>query len=391
MRRVGWTALLVIVMSSGVWGQPAAQDVEVDPVSCWWRTAAAAVRVGEPFSLQLTCSGLETDAARAVIDRTRLGPAAVQFPPFEVVGGSQSPDHVTPGRRFMQYDYSLRLIAEDAFGLDVPIPALEITYRIETRVQQDAAAVQGREQTYTLPAIPVRVASLVPQSATDIRESRVPSLNEIAAREFRARLFRVLSFILFGVAGLVVALSVAHWFRHRRAASTGRERRLLPNRAVLAAVRRELRAVQRESRGGWTPEIVGRALAATRVVASYLARHAVSQRAMTAPVAVGELTATAGLVGRRRVAVSGATTTRTLQALGDNTEVVASNLEAALAILTAARYGRDGTLNGGSLDEALSAAMRATDRVASRHTWLAETFASFTQTLRGWRPQAWAR
>ena len=49
------------------------------------------VRVGETFPIVLTCSVLETEAARAVIDRSRLGSAAVQFPPYEVVGGSQSP------------------------------------------------------------------------------------------------------------------------------------------------------------------------------------------------------------------------------------------------------------------------------------------------------------
>ena len=67
----------------------ATQNVEVDPVTCWWRTSASSVRVGEPFPIVLTCSVLETDAARAVIDRSRLGTAAVQFPPYEVIGGSQ--------------------------------------------------------------------------------------------------------------------------------------------------------------------------------------------------------------------------------------------------------------------------------------------------------------
>ena len=115
--------------------QSQTQNVEVEPVTCWWRAAVSSVRVGESFPVQLTCSVLETDAARAVVDRARMGSASVQFPPYEVIGGSQSADYVTAGRRFMQYEYILRLIAEEAFGRDVPITGMEVTYRIESRVQ----------------------------------------------------------------------------------------------------------------------------------------------------------------------------------------------------------------------------------------------------------------
>ena len=70
----------------------------------------------------------------------------------------------TAGRRFMQYEYTLRLIAEDAFGADVADSRrCRSRYRIESRVQQDAS-VQGREQTYVLPPLTMRVASLVPST-----------------------------------------------------------------------------------------------------------------------------------------------------------------------------------------------------------------------------------
>jgi len=46
----------------------AAQNVETDPIQCWWRTSAGAVRVGEPFSLVLTCAVVEND--RSPADRT---------------------------------------------------------------------------------------------------------------------------------------------------------------------------------------------------------------------------------------------------------------------------------------------------------------------------------
>ena len=58
-----------------------------DPLKCWWRTSAGAVRIAEPFSVVLTCAVLETDAATVVVDQSRLEPSVVQFAPFEVLGG----------------------------------------------------------------------------------------------------------------------------------------------------------------------------------------------------------------------------------------------------------------------------------------------------------------
>ena len=68
------------------------RHVETDPLQCWWRTSAGAVRVGEPFSVVLTCAVLETDAATVVVDQSRLEPSVVQFAPFEVLGGSHGAD-----------------------------------------------------------------------------------------------------------------------------------------------------------------------------------------------------------------------------------------------------------------------------------------------------------
>ena len=67
-------------------------------------------------------------------DFSKLDPTVVQLPPFEVLGGTHAADLMTPGKRFFQYDYRLRLMSEDLFGGDVPIPPLEIAYRIESQV-----------------------------------------------------------------------------------------------------------------------------------------------------------------------------------------------------------------------------------------------------------------
>lgn len=366
------------------------QNVEVEPVTCWWRASAAAVRMGEPFTVLLTCSILETDAVRAVVDRSRLGPAAVQFPPYEVSGGSQSEDYVTAGRRFAQYEYTLRLIAEDAFGGDVPVPGLDIAYRIESQVQEDSA-LQGREQSYQLPPIPMRVASLVPGGAQSIRELRAPSLAAIAARGFRARLFRIVATILFGLAALTALLALVRWMREGRVERPQAARVFVANRTILGAVRRELRGLQHETqRAGWSVEAAARALAAARIVASFATRRAVVQRPVDHHADDGELLLIGAWPARRRIAVSGSTTAHELAASAHG-EFTGTDLETALARFNAARYGRTPALDAGRLDDALATAIQAADRVAARHTWMAEAREAMANALRAWRPRAWAR
>ena len=388
MARVALVALMALPISA--LAQPTTQNVEVDPVTCWWRAGVSSVRVGESFPVQLTCSVLETDAVRAVVDRARMGAAAVQFPPYEVVGGSQSADYVTAGRRFMQYDYILRLIAEEAFGRDVPITGMEVTYRIESRVQQDAA-VQGREQSYQLPPIAMRVSSLVPENARSIREPAVPSFAAIAAREFRARMFRLVALILFGVAALTFVVAALRWFRQGRTSTASADRPILSNRAVLTAVRHDLRGVQTETRGdGWTPAAVARTLGAARVVASYLTGRPVVQRALDGAPADGELVINRRWPSRRPVAFSGSATAHepTPSAAA---ALAATDLDAALRRLTSARYGRSPSLDSAPLDDSLATVMRAADSVASKHTRMAEAVASLRASMRTWRPRAWAR
>ena len=82
----------------------AAQNVETDPIQCWWRTSAGAVRVGEPFSLVLTCAIVENDAAKVIVDQSKLEASVIQLAPFEVTGGSHGADLRTDERRFFQYD-----------------------------------------------------------------------------------------------------------------------------------------------------------------------------------------------------------------------------------------------------------------------------------------------
>src|SRR5215813_5843058 len=212
MKRVP-VALLLLRFGCGA---AAAQDVSTDPLQCWWRTSAGAVRVGEPFSVVLTCAVLETDAATVVPDQSRLEPSVVQFAPFEVLGGSHGADLRSDQRRFFQYEYRLRLIGENMFGKDAALPETKISYRVQSKVGKNTA-IQGRDQTYVLPAQSIKVLSLVPADAADIRDtSSAESFTDIDRRAFRANLFSVVGAVLFVIAGLLALLSLVRLYRRYR-------------------------------------------------------------------------------------------------------------------------------------------------------------------------------
>src|SRR5436190_5322511 len=208
MNRRAVFVLLVLATAASAF----AQDVQTDPLQCWWKTSAGAVRVGEPFAVVLTCAVLETDAATVVVDQSRLEHTTVQFPPFEVLGGSHGADLRTDQRRFFQYEYRLRLIAENMFGKDAALPETKISYRVQSKVGQKTA-IQGRDQTYLLPAQSVRVMSLVPADASDIRDTSAETFGDIDQRAFRANLFTVIGTVLFVVAALLALLALVRVFR----------------------------------------------------------------------------------------------------------------------------------------------------------------------------------
>src|SRR5438093_758544 len=208
--------LLAFVVLRALPGE--AQTVETDPLQCWWRTSTGAVRVGEPFSVVLTCAVLETDTTKVEPDQSKLEPSVVQLAPFEVLGGTHGADLSTDLRRFFQYEYRVRLLAENFFGKDVPLPETKLSYHVRSSVGQKTA-IQGRDQTYVLPALSVRVLSLVPADATDIRDASTETFGDIDARASRAKLFVIIGGILFTIAVLLVR--TGGWPRRKTVAVSG--------------------------------------------------------------------------------------------------------------------------------------------------------------------------
>src|SRR6516162_5329839 len=174
MRHALLTGLLSAALGAPLGAQPApaapVQTIDLDPIRCWWRTSTGAVRVGESFSLVLTCAVVENATMTVVPDQSPLEPSAIQLPPFEVIGGERQPDLHSDQRRFFQYQYQLRLTSSDLFGKDARIPSVQVTYHVESRVER-GESVRGRDRSYVLPSTSVRVLSLVPGDAADIRDT----------------------------------------------------------------------------------------------------------------------------------------------------------------------------------------------------------------------------
>jgi hypothetical protein len=376
MKSLVFAALLV--SAAPAFAQTGTDMVEVEPITCWWRTSTSAVRTGESFTLTLTCSVVETEANKVVPDFSKLDPTVVQLPPFEVLGGTHPGDLVTPGKRFFQYDYRLRLIAEDAFGNDVTIPPLEISYRIESQVKGGDTA-QGRDQSYSLPRASVRLISIVPDEATDIREAPAQLFSGIENRDSRANLLQTIAGVLFGLAGVVLVVMLIGMLRRKKTVTTSTQLHLAP-RTILAAVAKELDEVQAASRGGWTQDLAGRALAAARIAGAYAINRSVGQRpgAGLTPVD-GVLVVKA--FGRGEVFVSGAATTQSA--------ALVPGLADALGALTVARYGRTETFNSNA-DEAIETAKRITREQRSRYSLMKEWTAAFVANVVDLRKKVWA-
>jgi hypothetical protein len=326
----------------------AGADGEEDGLRCWLRTSGGAIRVGEPFSLVVTCQAVDTDALSVVVDESKLDPTTVQFPPFDVLSGTRAADLRAPGVRFFQYEYNLRLINDLWFDRDIPLPDLNLTYRLKTGTGS-GEAILGIERTYMLPREFLHVSSLVPDGASDIRDATDTTFRDVEAAAFRAD-----TLVSTGAAALTLgsAFALVGLVRLAGGRRTRAERSVRPlsRSALLGALGRELRALQREREvEGWTPALVARALAAWRIAATIMLGGLPAQRpADAAPLPDGALTLRRPLWLSDAVAVSGHATPRALDrgpsrgaaaAIGSGEARAA--MQEALTTFTRASYGSE--------------------------------------------------
>jgi hypothetical protein len=367
---------------------PAAGEVASDPIRCWWKTDRTAIRVGERFQLVLTCAVIETTGVTVVPAVNQLEAGAISLTPFEAVSGIRREDVVVAPWRYLQYEYTMRLLSEGFFGQDVNIPSLTVTYNL----QAAGAGSEGRDQTYMLPALPMRVLSLVPRTAGDIRDASGQTFAAVESRRFRATAAMVISGIAFAFAAVFAALALARVVGRYRLRDPHAVRPL-PAPSLLRGCLRSLADVRAEAaQGGWTPQLTAQALAALRIAAALALGRSVAQEFVEgdAPERQGQLAVRTGLFRRRRAILSSATTASALTTrLGDGrvkgaqTRVNLEQLSDALQVFSAATYGRATDADTSSLNSALDQAIEAIRRLRVRAMWPMRTADAVARSFSG--------
>ena len=394
--------LIVLGLASMARAQPGETAVEAEPLQCWAHTTSGAVRQGEVFSLMLTCAVVETDAIKVVPDQAPLDPSVIQMPPFEVIGGTHAVDLHRNDHRYFQYEYQLRVISEDLFGKDVKLPDTKLSYRVQTRAN-GGAAIEGREQTYFLPPLFVKVLSIVPTEANDIRDAAHETFGVVEARQFQANTLRTVGGVLFALAALMAVLALARLLSRYRTTGTSTEQ-LIGDSVVLGSVRRELSSIRSARQAaGWTPDLIGRLATALRIVAGYAMPSPAVQVAAASGSRQhdGSLFVRAGWTRGRTAAVSSSVTTYRLaqqrailssgSAADQSRAALIEGLEQGISHVTGMRYGKDDVLNETSLDEAVDAGISATRRLQMAYTWPAKKLAAMGRFKAELGQRMWAR
>jgi hypothetical protein len=379
-------------------GDAARVDVDADPIRCWWRADRGAIQIGEPVSVTLTCAIVETDVARVVVDRSRLDPSVLTMPPFDVTGGTQPADTVTGSRRFFQYTYVLSVIHENAIGRDLIVPELAISYRIESRTSGEST-LEGRDRTYQLPPLPLRLVSLVATDAPDIREAALGGFEAIEARELRGRLLRTAAVVCFVLAALLAIAAVRRTFAGGQETSERSAR--LTDRAVIRSAGEVLAGARQALQQDATDQTaMGRALDALRVIAAYAVGRTPNQAVATGTTDEerGQLRLHGGWLGGRYALVSASTTAATvtqhiatLPAGAADRRLKLEALAEALSRLTASRYGASALREWPALDGTLGLVASLADDLAREHLWVAQQRRAAMASLSALGARVWTR
>jgi len=374
-------------------------DVEVEPIACWWKTDRNAVNIGERFTVTLTCSIVETTAIKVVPDLNQLEPTTVALQPFEVVKGVRHEDIRTPPLRYIQYEYTTRIIGDVFFGKDVDIPGVKITYHVQSSI---GGGSQGRDQTYALPALAMRVNSLVPKKAADIRDTSPDTFADIENRRLRSSAALVGSAISFGFAVVLLGLALVRVFGRYRVRTPSAIRPLSPAAVLRGSARAAERLRQEVAREGWSGDLAGRAMSVVRIASAVALGRPVAQQIVEPDAAPhdGQLALRKGLFRPKRALVSAATTSATIaralaHANGNRpnarTELLLTDLQESLVVFRAARYGRNGELDTAALDAALERSTDALKKLRVAHLWPVRTAGALARSAADVGGMVWSR
>jgi len=394
---IAWRMVPVAAQSPASNGNPG--GVEPTTINCWWQTDKTAVRVGEPFGLTLTCRVMETASLKVVPNLSEVEPTSLELTPFDVLEGARHEDIVMPPWRYIQFAYTVRLLGEDFFGRDIAIPATNLPFRIQTG---GAETVEGTEHQYVLPAMPMRILSLLPAQAADIRDPAVDSFADLQARRFRATMELVASAIFFGFAG-VAAIAAGFRVRERYLQRRPIAEQTMPVGTLLDGCVREVDRVRAEAlRDGWTSSLAARALAPFRVAGAIALNQPVAQTLVAGdtPAREGQLALHQGVLRKRHALVSASITAEAmnrLRAAGngnrppDARQDVLDPIHEALVALNAIRYGRNGNVDVAALDRTLDDGCGALRRLRKGQLWPARAAAALPKSAMLFGTGPWRR
>jgi len=389
-RRMAGKMIGCVVVLGAIWvGMISSTEAQTspspEPLQCWWRTSVGAVRVGEIFSLALTCSVLDTPSIKAVPDQSQLDPRTLQLPPFDLLGGNQASEVRTSERRFLQYEYNLRLINDAFIGKDIRLPEVKIAYHIQNNAGQ-GESVEGREDLYALAPISIRVLSLAPADATDIREAAGDSISSIEERSFHASTLLFLGGTAFSFAAIAFIAGLVQ-LRNRHRARQPEKQNLVSDSTILANLESELSLIQ-EKRGssGWTPDLVARTLAACRIAGNYALSRPISQFKIEGEPL--KLNSGGFVVTARRnqqVFISGSVTGNDISHAMMNVSVngaalhrkMLEELSKGLNEFTKAQYGREPSIEQLQLDSSFARVMDAVAELRARNRWWRKNATTF--------------
>lgn len=408
--RRGRAGVAVVVLACAAWfatparGQeteraPGSGEIESDPINCWWKTDKSAVHVGEQFTLTLTCGVIETTRVRVVADPNRLDPAAVELAPFEVVGGTRHRDIEAPPWRYFQYSYTMRLMGDEFFGKDIDIPSLQMTYNVQSA---SGGGTEGRDRLYVLPALPMRIVSLVPGTASDIRDASPETFADVEARLFRSNVELAAAGILFAFATVLAGFAAVRTMGRYRTRVPAAARPLPVGAILRGCVRGAGRLKSGVASQGWTPELTGRASTMCRIGGAVALGRPVAQELvdMRVPGREGQLALRKGILRPKRALISAPTTAAALArelANGNGrqsdarTHAMLEEILDSLRVFDTARYSRNGQLDAAALDTALEQGTRAIRRLRVTKLWPMRAAEALGRAAAGLRGMVWSR
>ena len=330
-----------------------------------------------------------------------LAPETIDVSPFEVIDGQRFPDVIDGPWRYFQYQYTLRIIDEHLFGEDAEVPPLELQYHIE-RSLDGGSALPGRELRYVLPPHPIRVMSLVPENAEDIREPAGDTFGDAEARLFRANLAGLVASAIGVVAIGFLILALLRLVRAWQG-NAPKSEKLISDAVVVRRALAELTALQNATQEqGWNPTLVGRTLAAFRLAGAAALSTPVAQEPVRSGQAdrEGQLTVRRGLWRPRTTALSASVTARTVSRElehrrqlhpEDSSLSLLEGLRNAFHTFTVARYTPNAGMPTDQMTTELDRGIAAV-RQLRRRTWApVQHTTRLIGSIRGWWSDVWAR